>query len=504
MEGKEGEVSREAGGGEEPAGLAGTKPVTVESREDVEELARRLEAATHCGVSGLAEALPVDSLLDVLRKAAEVLDAEPTLIEIKVQEPNARVNVVGDTHGQYHDVLKIFSVAGRPSKGNYFIFNGDFVDRGAWGLETLTLFLAWKLVCPGFVTLLRGNHESFLCTRSYGFHGEVKAKYPGHHKKVYAACKKIFARLPLAATVGGNTLVLHGGLFRKEPAPRAVKRRKLGYRVLRRRVQAPLVLGSLEDLRGSNKGGIDPCGMGSTTVAGDVLWSDPNGVDGMSMNVARGVGIVFGPDVTEQFLQENNLKLIIRSHEGPDARFQRDDLPDMMKGYSTDHSGDSGKLMTVFSAPDYPQYQEGESRINNEGAVLVLMGPDFATPEAKCFTAAPRPAYGGPFYDVSMFMDSDIDLGVNHSATSGSELTADNDESCLEGATSVDALVVEPEPLGDVTVQAADTVPDDVPNKTSVNRPQSDKMETDNDKKRGQGMITPIVLEQSTTAHNLG
>lgn len=488
----------EVGGGEEPAGLAGPKFGMVESRQDVEELARRLEAATHCGVSGLAEALPADSLLEMLKRAADVLNGEPTLVEVKVQEANARVNVVGDTHGQYHDVLKMFSVVGRPSKGNLFIFNGDYVDRGAWGLETLTLFLAWKLVCPGSVAMLRGNHESFLCTRSYGFHAEVKAKYPGHHKKVYAACKKIFARLPLAAIVEGNTLVLHGGLFRKEPASRPAKRRKIGCRVFRRRVQAPLVLGTLEDLQGSSKGGIDPCGMGSTTVAGDVLWSDPSGVDGMSMNVARGVGIVFGPDVTEQFLKENDLKLIIRSHEGPDARLQRDDLPDMMKGYSTDHSGDSGKLMTVFSAPDYPQFQEGESRIHNEGAVLVLTGPDFAAPEAKCFQAAPRPEYGGPFYDVSMFPDSDIDLGVNQSATSGSELTPDS-QTCLE-----DTASVEPEPLGNVSVQVADTIPDNTSKKKLTNRPQSDEMETDNAKKRGQEMIAPIVSGKSATGESLG
>lgn len=50
-------------------------------------------------------------------------------------------------------------------------------------------------------------------------------------------------------------------------------------------------------------------------------------------------------------------QLIIRSHEGPDAREKRDGLEGMDEGYTIDHVVDSGKLVTVFSAPDYPQFQ---------------------------------------------------------------------------------------------------------------------------------------------------
>jgi len=54
-----------------------------------------------------------------------------------------------------------------------------------------------------------------------------------------------------------------------------------------------------------------------------------------------------------------NFQLIIRSHEGPDAREKRDGLDGMDEGYTIDHTVDSGKLVTVFSAPDYPQFQVG-------------------------------------------------------------------------------------------------------------------------------------------------
>ncbi|KAL6588217.1 Serine/threonine-protein phosphatase 7 [Orobanche minor] len=49
--------------------------------------------------------------------------------------------------------------------------------------------------------------------------------------------------------------------------------------------------------------------------------------------------------------------LIIRSHEGPDARGKRPDLGGMNLGYTIDHIVESGKLITLFSAPDYPQFQ---------------------------------------------------------------------------------------------------------------------------------------------------
>lgn len=39
----------------------------------------------------------------------------------------------------------------------------------------------------------------------------------------------------------------------------------------------------------------------------------------------------------QRFLRENGLQLVIRSHEGPDARYDRDDMPPMIPGFSVDH-----------------------------------------------------------------------------------------------------------------------------------------------------------------------
>lgn len=44
--------------------------------------------------------------------------------------------------------------------------------------------------------------------------------------------------------------------------------------------------------------------------------------------------------MSQAFLRDNGLKLIVRSHEGPDARFKRsgdDKMPSIDEGFSIDH-----------------------------------------------------------------------------------------------------------------------------------------------------------------------
>lgn len=69
----------------------------------------------------------------------------------------------------------------------------------------------------------------------------------------------------------------------------------------------------------------------------DLLWSDPQPQPGRAPS-KRGVGVQFGPDVTQRFLEKNRLDYIIRSHEVKNL------------GYEEGHDG---KCITVFSAPNY-------------------------------------------------------------------------------------------------------------------------------------------------------
>lgn len=80
------------------------------------------------------------------------------LIEEKnVERVSLPVTVVGDVHGQFYDVLEIFKVGGELPYTNY-LFLGDYVDRGAHSVETISLLCLLKLKYPSQMLLIRGNH----------------------------------------------------------------------------------------------------------------------------------------------------------------------------------------------------------------------------------------------------------------------------------------------------------------------------------------------------------
>ncbi|KAK9909268.1 hypothetical protein WJX75_009817 [Coccomyxa subellipsoidea] len=398
--------------------LIDSSEVSVDWARDV---GQSLAKASWGGLEALQSVLPASRAVQLLEAAYTVLKQEPSVLDVNPVAVDSSVTVVGDTHGQLHDVLRMLEVAGYPSPSSYFIFNGDFVDRGAWGLEVLVFLAALKLALPDRVILLRGNHESSTCTQLYGFRTEVLRKYGQEGQRVYKMCKQLFAVLPLAAVVSGATLVLHGGLFRQPitrqvrptAPPHLLKKRKRN--VPNRLGSGPPSLGSMEDLRASSKGGIDPNGAGTSMVATDVLWSDPVAEAGLRINHSRGVGLVFGPEITQEFLVANGLRLILRSHEGPDARWGREDLPGMGEGFSIDHVTPAGCLMTVFSAPDYPQFQaDGQERYRNLGAVAVLTGPSWDSPSFLQYEAVhPRPVVDATYeYNDVPGSDEEMELGV--------------------------------------------------------------------------------------------
>ncbi|MCI16177.1 serine/threonine-protein phosphatase 7-like, partial [Trifolium medium] len=69
-----------------------------------------------------------------------------------------------------------------------------------------------------------------------------------------------------------------------------------------------LSLGSLEELSKARRSVLDPPWEGQNLIPGDVLWSDPSKTSGLSPNKERGIGLVWGPDVTEAFLKKYQFK----------------------------------------------------------------------------------------------------------------------------------------------------------------------------------------------------
>lgn len=69
----------------------------------------------------------------------------------------------GDLHGNLPALLAMEArlwPAGAALLPAGLLFLGDFVDRGAWGVELLAYLLAAKLQRPRALHLVRGNHET--------------------------------------------------------------------------------------------------------------------------------------------------------------------------------------------------------------------------------------------------------------------------------------------------------------------------------------------------------
>ena len=278
-------------------------------------------------------------LLQMLLKVKNIFMAQKeALIDVNIPE-DTKFTVVGDIHGQFYDLLHIFEINGYPSEENPYLFNGDYVDRGVFSLECITTLIAFKILYPNHLFMARGNHESVNLNQMYGFKKEVIDKY-GNDEKMYDCFTELFKSLPLGHILNKQVLVVHGGLFSKDGV-------------------------TIDEIKKINRFVEIP----ESGLMSELLWSDPCKENGR-LPSKRGVGMSFGPDVAKRFLDENNLDLLIRSHEVK------------MKGYEVEPGG---KVITVFSAPNYCD------QMGNEGAIIIFKGKGKLTPEFKSFTSSPHP-----------------------------------------------------------------------------------------------------------------
>jgi serine/threonine-protein phosphatase PP1 catalytic subunit len=126
---------------------------------DVDDMIARLLDVGYSGKIAKSVVLKNAEITAVCQAAAEVFLSQPTLIEL-----SPPVKIVGDVHGQYSDLIRLFEMCGFPPSANY-LFLGDYVDRGKQSLETILLLLCYKIKYPENFFLLRGNHECANVTR---------------------------------------------------------------------------------------------------------------------------------------------------------------------------------------------------------------------------------------------------------------------------------------------------------------------------------------------------
>ncbi|KAK2981879.1 hypothetical protein RJ640_010396 [Escallonia rubra] len=236
--------------------------------------------------------------------------SQPNLLELE-----APINVCGDVHGQYPDLLRLFEHGGFPPDSNY-LFLGDYVDRGKQCIETISLLLAYKIKFPDNFFLLRGNHECASINRIYGFYDECKRRFSVRLWKIFTDC---FNCLPVAAIIDDKILCMHGGLSPE--------------------------MDSLDQIRDIER----PADVPDQGLLCDLLWADPDrDIKGWGEN-DRGVSFTFGVDKVAEFLQKHDIDLICRAHQVVEDGYE----------FFADR-----QLVTIFSAPNYC----GE--FNNAGALM--------------------------------------------------------------------------------------------------------------------------------------
>ena len=188
-----------------------------------------------------------------------------------------------------------------------FVFLGDYVDRGMSCLEVVAYLLAMKLMLPGKVFLLRGNHETRDVNGWEEHYGARSFIYQCRERfgdelgyQVWETTNATFDRMPLAAVIDQDIFCVHGGI------PRPVQ-------------DSSVEGGRIKDILNVNKvAGINPPYEHENEeyqqVASDCIWSDPASdyQESSSVDKATGYGdslrgggaICFGHKAVTNFLKQ--------------------------------------------------------------------------------------------------------------------------------------------------------------------------------------------------------
>ncbi|KZT44648.1 Metallo-dependent phosphatase [Sistotremastrum suecicum HHB10207 ss-3] len=282
-----------------PAGPTGPDKDGKLRSLDIDDMITRLLDVGYTGKVSKSVCLKNAEITAICQAAREVFLSQPTLIEL-----SPPVKIVGDVHGQYSDLIRLFEMCGFPPSANY-LFLGDYVDRGKQSLETILLLLCYKVKYPENFFLLRGNHECANVTRVYGFYDECKRRC---NIKIWKTFIDVFNCLPIAAVVASKIFCVHGGL---SPS-----------------------LHSMDNIKSIQR----PTDVPDYGLLNDLLWSDPSDTAQDWEDNERGVSYCFGKAVINEFLGRYDMDLICRAHMVVEDGYE----------FWNDRT-----LVTVFSAPNY-------------------------------------------------------------------------------------------------------------------------------------------------------
>ena len=232
------------------------------------------ESVFEIGESKPIPKFSVNFLESLILEAKNVLMQEPPMQHLK-----GDIVIVGDIHGNFHDLMRILIKNGLPPKTRY-LFLGDYVDRGQFSIDVITFLYILKVQFPKHITLLRGNHEFDSINRIYGFHSEILKRFNTPY--LWTLFNDSFNYMPICAFISDSIFCVHGGISNK------VNRKAL------EKLKYPIHENDLID---------------------DLVWSDPTEHGICCISNKRGKGVKFGQKTLNEFFNEMNVKFLIRGHE---------------------------------------------------------------------------------------------------------------------------------------------------------------------------------------------
>jgi diadenosine tetraphosphatase ApaH/serine/threonine PP2A family protein phosphatase len=243
--------------------------------------------------------------------------------------------LIGDLHGSLNCTFFHFLVNGGIQENKSYLFLGDYLDRGPNGLEIVSLLLLLRLLFPDKIYLILGNHETQNIYSVYGTKQEFEKKlgissinyweqtnlespsiYPYYDKLNF-----MLSLMSLISIIDEKIFCCHG-CPNETTNLKEIQNFNL-YEYLTRYNDANYYEYKEED---------------KYLQINDIIWSDPveSSRDTSLLNL-RGVGKSVPFTMSNKFLSENNLQLIIRAHQC------------VMDGYNRD----SYNCYTIFGQPNY-------------------------------------------------------------------------------------------------------------------------------------------------------
>ena len=265
---------------------------------------------------------------NLITEALNQLKASSPLIKLR-----SPVKIFGSINGQYNDLMRYFSLFGRPSelKGDIescdYLFLGNFTNRGAFSLETVCLLLALKIKYNGHFHLLRGNQEDIEISKLYGLADECKEKLKediNQPNSIFQQLCNLFEYLPLAAVINNQIFCAHSGISKNGLYLKEIQRLTF------------------------------PIKIKSCQIAKDLLWNTPNIYENTNFNKLFPIEYKpeqFNANSLDTLFNNNKLKLMIRSHDV------------CQKGIGNCF-GD--RLITIFSSTNYCGVYQ------NAGAIIFI------------------------------------------------------------------------------------------------------------------------------------